>query len=269
MADIQDWQRQNMSKGGQPEAAPSQMNPKTWGGPASSMNSKIAKATHPCGGMVKGMADGGMADRSVTSPTDGWAAHGSRKFGKRGYADGGEVTEASDKAAGLKASSGEEVGFFKRLAMGNIDQEGSEAYNKFGAGRGAAERVKALPDDSSNDMAESKRLGMKTEASEPAKTTPLETPEPVKTTAADFQRTDKDTTPVAAPAKSKPASAAKASSNTQKADPSTSVVRIQPNTAKDAFDPAGINFGRMSAPAKTAARTIKTKSEMLGSSKAR
>jgi len=239
-----DWQRQSFAKGGKPEAAPSQINPKTWGGPASSMNSKIAKPTHPCGGMVKGgYADGGMV---------------------RGYADGGEVTEASDKAAGLKASAGEEVGFFKRLAMGNIDQEGSEAYNKFGAGRGAAERVKALADDGSNDMAESKRLGMsKAEAPEPAK---VEAPEPIKATAADFQRTDKDTTPVATPAKSKPAP--KAADNSPKADPSTSVVRIKPNTAQDAFDPAPISFaGRK--PEKTAARTIKTKSEMLGSSKAR
>ena len=149
-----DWQRQNFAKGGKAEAAPSQMNPKTWGGPATSMNSKIAKPTHPCGGMVKGgMANGGMV---------------------RGYADGGEVTEASDKAAGLKASAGESVGFFKRLSMGNIDQEGSEAYNKFGAGRGAAERIKALPDDGSNDMAESKRLG----ASKPVE--PVKAPEPVK-----------------------------------------------------------------------------------------
>ena len=90
------------------------------------------------------------------------------------FADGGEVTEASDKAAGLKASAGESVGFFKRLAMGNIDQEGSEAYNKFGAGRGAAERIKALPDDRSNDEAESKRLGV----SKPVE--PIKAPEPVK-----------------------------------------------------------------------------------------
>ncbi len=83
---------------------------------------------------------------------------------KRRYARGGEImdvepvneTEASDKAAGLKASKGEDVGFFKRLSMGNIDQPGSEAYEKFGAGRGkvanipaAAERqaIKREPDE--------------------------------------------------------------------------------------------------------------------------
>jgi hypothetical protein len=47
----------------------------------------------------------------------------------------------SDKEAGLKASKGEKVGFFERLRMGNIDQEGSEAYKRFGAGRGKMERT--------------------------------------------------------------------------------------------------------------------------------
>ena len=124
-----DWQRQSFAKGGKPEAAPSQMNPKTWGGPAPSMNSKIAKPTHPCGGMVKGggMANGGMV---------------------RGYADGGEVDESALKAEGMKQSAGESVGFFKRLSMGNIDQEGSEAYNQFGAGRAkASAAAKAIGDE--------------------------------------------------------------------------------------------------------------------------
>jgi len=47
----------------------------------------------------------------------------------------------SDKDAGLEASKDEKVGFFERLRMGNIDDEGSEAYRRFGAGRGRAERV--------------------------------------------------------------------------------------------------------------------------------
>lgn len=45
-------------------------------------------------------------------------------------------TEETYKQRGLEASKGESVGFFERLRMGNIDQEGSEAYNRFGAGRG-------------------------------------------------------------------------------------------------------------------------------------
>jgi hypothetical protein len=70
---------------------------------------------------------------------------------KRRFASGGEImdvepvneTEASDKAAGLKASKGEDVGFFKRLMMGNIDKPGSEAYEKFGAGRGRVANIPA------------------------------------------------------------------------------------------------------------------------------
>jgi hypothetical protein len=54
------------------------------------------------------------------------------------YADGGEVEAL--KQEGLKASAGEKVGFFERLRMGNIDEAGSEAYNRFGAGRGQRER---------------------------------------------------------------------------------------------------------------------------------
>lgn len=42
----------------------------------------------------------------------------------------------SDKDRGLEASKDEKVGFFERLRMGNIDDEGSEAYRRFGAGRG-------------------------------------------------------------------------------------------------------------------------------------
>jgi hypothetical protein len=47
----------------------------------------------------------------------------------------------SDKDRGLEASKDDKVGFFERLRMGNIDQEGSEAYKRFGAGRGRAESV--------------------------------------------------------------------------------------------------------------------------------
>jgi hypothetical protein len=60
---------------------------------------------------------------------------------KRRYAEGGET----DKEEGLKASKDEKVGFFERMRMGNIDEEGSEAYNRFGAGRGRAERAKLVP----------------------------------------------------------------------------------------------------------------------------
>lgn len=74
----------------------------------------------------------------------------------REKSDAAYESDAGDKAAGLKASKDEPVGFFKRLMMGNIDKPGSEAYEKFGAGRGrganipaAAERqaIKRKPDE--------------------------------------------------------------------------------------------------------------------------
>jgi hypothetical protein len=104
MAEKQSWQSQNMKKSG------------TVAGP-SSMNSKITGNSFHCG------------NAKVSKPT------------VRNYADGGMVErEAEDKAAGLKASAGEKVGFFERLRMGNIDDPKSEAYNRLGAGRAKADR---------------------------------------------------------------------------------------------------------------------------------
>jgi hypothetical protein len=64
------------------------------------------------------------------------------------YEGGGEIDskESADKEVGLKASKGEDVGFFKRLRMGNIDDPNSEAYKQFGAGRGrnAVERDESV-----------------------------------------------------------------------------------------------------------------------------
>lgn len=45
--------------------------------------------------------------------------------------------QAAFKKSGLEASNKEKpVGFFERLRMGNIDEVGTEAYNRLGAGRG-------------------------------------------------------------------------------------------------------------------------------------
>jgi hypothetical protein len=56
------------------------------------------------------------------------------------FQDGGS---AEDKKRGLAASNKEgSVGFFERLRMGNIDDPKSEAYKRFGAGRGQAEAAK-------------------------------------------------------------------------------------------------------------------------------
>ena len=58
------------------------------------------------------------------------------------YDEGGSVDESSAKKRGLEISNKEEpVGFFERLRMGNIDQPGSEAYNRFGAGRAYAKTM--------------------------------------------------------------------------------------------------------------------------------
>ena len=68
-----------------------------------------------------------------------------KKRGKR-FDEGGAVDqEAEDKAAGLEASKGEDVGFLGRMRMGNIDDPSSEAYKRFGAGRGAAARAARVP----------------------------------------------------------------------------------------------------------------------------
>lgn len=60
----------------------------------------------------------------------------------RRFQEGGE---AALKAEGLAASNKDApLGFFeslRRLGQGNIDQEGSEAYNRYGAGRGRMERA--------------------------------------------------------------------------------------------------------------------------------
>jgi hypothetical protein len=66
-------------------------------------------------------------------------SHMKKKKVKR-YQEGGE---AEDKKRGLAASNKEgSVGFFERLRMGNIDDPKSEAYKRFGAGRGKAETTK-------------------------------------------------------------------------------------------------------------------------------
>ncbi len=52
-------------------------------------------------------------------------------------ADGGDVEEARMKQRGLDESNKEKpTGFFQRIREGNIDDPKSEAYKKYGAGRG-------------------------------------------------------------------------------------------------------------------------------------
>jgi hypothetical protein len=142
------------------------------------MNPKIAKPTHPanvCG-------HGGMSMKKMPVM----------------LADGGDAEEAAMRQAGMEASKGESVGLFERLRMGSIDEVGTEAYNRFGAGRGRAEAAKAASAAKARDDADFDEVERSF-----ANTTSVTGKEEAKApmTAADFQRTDKDTTPVAMPAR--------------------------------------------------------------------
>jgi hypothetical protein len=66
-----------------------------------------------------------------------------KKKAKR-YQSGGK-TEDQYKKEGLESSKGEKVGFFERLRMGNIDNPSSEAYRRFGAGRGRMDEEVRTP----------------------------------------------------------------------------------------------------------------------------
>jgi hypothetical protein len=56
------------------------------------------------------------------------------------YDEGGDVEESKAKQRGLEMSNKEApVGFLERFRMGNIDDPSSEAYKRFGAGRGRSE----------------------------------------------------------------------------------------------------------------------------------
>jgi hypothetical protein len=61
-----------------------------------------------------------------------------KKKAKR-YQEGGEAEDKKRLAASNKEGN---VGFFERLRMGNIDDPKSEAYKRFGTGRGKAETAK-------------------------------------------------------------------------------------------------------------------------------
>jgi len=77
------------------------------------------------------------------------------------YDEGGDVSESRAKQRGLELSNKEEpVGFFERIRMGNIDQPGSEAYNRFGAGRGYAKTME--------EESEAARAPMRAPAAAPA-----------------------------------------------------------------------------------------------------
>jgi hypothetical protein len=95
-----------------------------------------------------------------------------RKFRK--FSEGGE---AADKEEGLKASKDEKVGFLERMRMGNIDDEKSEAYRRFGAGRAKADR------DEKNEAAAMKAVDLSRASA--AKTKDADDEKPSKTSKMD------------------------------------------------------------------------------------
>ena len=93
------------------------------------------------GDIVKMARGGGIETKGKTK---GSMFKMTRRFAAVGLTDAEQ--EAADKAAGLEESNKEKaVGFLERLRMGNIDAPGSEAYKRFGAGRGAASRAARVP----------------------------------------------------------------------------------------------------------------------------
>jgi len=67
---------------------------------------------------------------------------------KRYNGEDGSLTEEDYKKRGLEESKNERVGFLERFRMGNIDDPRSEAYKRFGAGRGrsAVDSARAKPE---------------------------------------------------------------------------------------------------------------------------
>jgi hypothetical protein len=101
------------------------------------------------GGSIKKMNMGGMSYAKgggieAKGKTKGAMVKMTKRFAEGGMTDADQ--EAADKAAGLEESNKEApVGFFERLRMGNIDDSSSEAYKRFGAGRGATSRASRVP----------------------------------------------------------------------------------------------------------------------------
>lgn len=187
MADVQSWQRQSMRKDGACEPAASKSDGKSVYpmGKTAQMNPKIAAPTYGLGN---------LASANMKKP-------------KVYMADGGDVTEAADKEAGLAASSGEKVGFFERLRMGNIDDPGSEAYRRLGAGRGREDRAEVIRIANRAAAAEESRNSSSSGNGAFLGADEDMAPAP-KMTASDAKRETKDfeTTPVAIPRPARPKS---------------------------------------------------------------
>ena len=169
-----------------------------------------------------------------------------RRFGEGG---------SSDKEEGLKASKDEKVGFLERLRMGNIDQEGSEAYKRFGAGRGRknfentpAKEPAQYRSDPYGDMTQAERDARRSSEDYQAKKRGVEQgkrqPSGDAAVAEDYQGPRKE--PVSsAPAKATPKAEAKPMPKAE--------VKAAPKTAPKADTSNYSNEGRGSKPVTSAA----------------
>ena len=210
-----------------------------------------------------------------------------RKFNDGGSAD---AEEAKYKAAGLAASNAENKsssGFFGRLGEGNIDQKGSVAYEKYGAGYGRkleAEKAAKAPEAAApapaptakakapeaadtqrtgreEDAADTQRTGREEDAAVDTKRTGREEDAAVKTTAP-APRDNKPGESAEAIAASKvdraPAPAAKPAAKTAPAKPGESAEAIAASKVDRAPAPAAKPAAK-TAPAKPAAKTAPAK----------
>jgi hypothetical protein len=89
-------------------------------------------------------------------------------------------TEETYKARGLQASANDKVGFFERLRMGNIDQEGSEAYNRFGAGRAKGDDAQTARERARFDRQAEVNRPARSAARDPDDYNPVEAPKSVE-----------------------------------------------------------------------------------------
>lgn len=108
MAEIQSWQKQNMSKNGA-ATGPSTMNSKITGN-STMLHGKIAKPTaYADGGMVRKYADGGMVQDDVTGVDEAIARNqsGSEALANENY--DGSSQESRNEAAGVKVATNDEV----------------------------------------------------------------------------------------------------------------------------------------------------------------
>ena len=87
---------------------------------------------------------GGIESKGKTKGAMVKMSGSKRKFAEGGMTDAEQ--EAADKASGLAESNKEpSTGLWARLKAGNIDAPGSEAYERYGAGRGKALRAAKVP----------------------------------------------------------------------------------------------------------------------------